>query len=171
MSVRVPNIPLLSGAMSRTAPIALIMAALVLSGCASHHERGIPNWGGNNLPPPPVGQQGPIFAPPAQNTGPIAPATFTGRTTFTQGCTGGYSVRDTRTNREISSGRAFNSGQGLIVLDHAGRQVRALSSGGANMSVLFLPDCNCTGNNQSGAVSPSQTFAATAPTGAACTAG
>lgn len=150
--------------------LALFMgSATLLSACASHHDQGIPSWGGGGVAPPVV-QQNNTYVPPEQAAAAYAPAAFTGRTTFSQGCTGGFSVRDTRTNREISSGRAFNSGNGLIVLDSAGRQVRALSSGGGNMSVLFLPDCNCRGGNQSGAVAQGQTFAAVAPSGAACSA-
>jgi hypothetical protein len=147
----------------------LVASAALLSACANHHERQIPSWGGGSNEPPPVVQQN-TYVPPEQAAAAYAPAQFTGRTTFTQGCSGGYSVRDTRTNREISSGRAYNSGNGFIVLDSAGRQVRALSSGGGNTSVLFLPDCNCRGGAQSGALAPNQTFAARAPSGAACSA-
>jgi hypothetical protein len=164
MSVIVTHTPF-----SRKALIALAGSAMLLSACASHHERTIPSWGGGSSEPPVV-QQGTTYVPPEQAAAAYAPAQFTGRTTFTQGCTGGFSVRDTRTNREISSGRAYNSGQGLIVLDSAGRQVRALSTGAGNTSVLFLPDCNCRAGAQSGTVSPNQTFAARAPSAAACSA-
>jgi hypothetical protein len=149
--------------------MALAGTTLLLGACASHHERAIPSWGGGSNEPPPVVQQGTTYVPPEQAAVAYAPAQFTGRTTFTQGCAGGYSVRDTRTNREISSGRAYNSGQGLIVLDGAGRQIRALSTGSAT-SVLFLPDCNCRAGNQSGAIAPNQTFAARAPSAASCSA-
>jgi hypothetical protein len=151
--------------------VLLIGSAALLTACANHHDRQIPSWGGGSNEPPPVVQQGNVYVPPEQAAAAYAPAQFTGRTTFTQGCSGGYSVRDTRTNREISSGRAYNSGSGLIVLDSAGRQVRALSTGGGTTSVLFLPDCNCRSGNQSGQVSANQTFAARAPSGAACSAG
>jgi hypothetical protein len=151
--------------------VLLIGSVALLTACASHHERELPSWGGGSPLPPPVVQQNNTYVPPEQVvSAPVAQ--FTGRTTFTQGCTGGYSIRDARTNREISSGRAYNSGQGLIALDRAGRQVRAISSQGSNISVLFLPDCNCRANgNQSSSVSPNQTFAATAPSAASCSAG
>jgi hypothetical protein len=151
--------------------ILLVGSAAMLSACANHHERQIPSWGGGSNEPPPVVQPNTTYVPPEQAAAAFAPAQFTGRTTFTQGCTGGYSVRDTRTNREISSGRAYNSGNGFIVLDSAGRQVRALATGGGNTSVLFLPDCNCRSGTQSGALAPNQTFAAHAPSGASCSAG
>jgi hypothetical protein len=129
---------------------------LMLAACATHREPQLPSWGGDVAPNPYVPPM------PIEPVAPPPPPPQTVRqTTFSQGCTGNFSVRDIRTNREISSGRAFNSGQGLIVLDRAGRQVRALSSLGANTSVLFLPDCGCTGSNTT------QTSMAT-PTSAQC---
>lgn len=118
----------------------VVSGSALLTSCATPNEPPIPTWGGNASVPPPrepimVSTPPPTYAP--------QPQTFTGRMTFSQGCTGNFSVRDARTNREISKGRAFNSGQGLIVLDSAGRQVRALANMGTNTSVLFLPDCNC----------------------------
>jgi hypothetical protein len=154
---------------SRKTLIALAGTTLLLGACASHKTPSLPSWGGGSTVPPVV-QQNNTYVPPEQAAAAYAPTQFTGRTTFTEGCSGGFSVRDTRTNREISSGRAYNSGRGLIVLDSAGRQVRALSTGANNTSVLFLPDCNCRGGSQSSAVSPNQVFAARAPTGAACSA-
>jgi hypothetical protein len=149
--------------------LSLVSVALLGAGCASHSDREIPSWGGGGTQAPVV-QAPTTYVPPEQAAAAFAPAQFTGRRSFTEGCTGGYSVRDGRTNREISSGRAFNSGNGFIVLDSAGRQVRALSTG-ANTSVLFLPDCNCRGgSNQSGSVSANQTFAARAPNAASCSA-
>jgi hypothetical protein len=141
--------------------------ALLTAGCASHNERSIPSWGGGS-PQPPVVQAPTTYVPPEQAALANAPAVFTGRRSFTEGCSGGYSVRDARTNREISSGRAFNSGNGFIVLDSAGRHVRALSTG-SGTSVLFLPDCNCRAGQTSN-LAPNQTFAARAPSGTACSA-
>jgi hypothetical protein len=139
--------------MKRAARLAFGVGILVLvSACASHRERTLPPWGGDV--PPQTSAPVVTVAPPSVVSAP--PSAYTSRPTFTQGCTGNFSVRDSRTNREISSGRAYNSGQGLIVIDRAGRQVRALSSMGANTSVLFLPDCTCTGAgaNQTSAVAP-----------------
>jgi hypothetical protein len=150
----------------------LLACTTMVAACSSHpHPHQIPSWGGGDVAPP-VGEAGNTYSPPVQAAQAEAPVQFSGRTTFTQGCTGGFSVRDARTNREISSGRAYNSGQGLIALDSAGRQVRAVSSLGGNTSVLFLPDCNCRqgGNAQTGAIAPNHQFAAQAPSAASCSA-
>jgi hypothetical protein len=128
-----------------------------VSSCASHRHE-IPNWGGGSVGTA-DSNPAPIYTPPQiADTPPVTSSYEASRTTFTQGCTGGYSVRDQRTNREIISGRAFNSGRGLIALDAQGRQTRAISSG-VSQSVLFLPDCNCRLNGStrtSSALSPSQ---------------
>jgi hypothetical protein len=141
---------------------------VLLAGCASHEERNVPTWGGGSTQPP-VAEAPTTYIPPEQVAVNQASTQFSGRRSFTQGCSGNFSVRDGRTNREISSGRAYNSGNGFIVLDSAGRQVRALSTG-TNTSVLFLPDCNCRPGSQSGAVAPNQAFAARAPSAATCSA-
>jgi hypothetical protein len=144
--------------------------ALLTSACASH-KKPVPQWGGplpqssNPAPSQPVG-------PVVLNNQAIASASeMTGRRTFTQGCTGTFSVRDARTNREISSGRAFNSGTGLIALDRQGRQTRAVSSS-TGQSVTFLPDCNCRlGGNQSSDLSTMTQTASVASSAAQCEAG
>lgn len=150
--------------------VACAMMSIALGGCASHKVPAVPNWGGSHTLPIAVETPPPNYRPQPDPTQPPPPPAISSRRSFTEGCTGGYSVRDARTNREISSGRAYNTGSGFIVLDSAGRQVRALSSGSAT-SVLFLPDCNCRGVAQTGAISPNQTFAAQAPSGTACRAG
>ena len=149
---------------------ALLLTGVLTAGCASH-QREVETWGGTQ---PRASAPIPTYATPpviVQAQANLAPMVFTGRTTFTQGCTGSFSVRDARTNREISNGRAFNSGSGLIALDSRGRQTRTVSST-SNLSVTFLPDCNCrAGGNQSSAMPANHQFAAQAPTSASCTAG
>ncbi len=147
-----------------------VVVALLTTGCASH-QREVPTWGGTT-PSQSSTQAGTYQNAPVvlQSRPVVAASNFEGRTTFTQGCTGSFSMRDARTNREISSGRAFNSGRGLIALDNSGRQTRAIASS-SNLSVTFLPDCNCrAGANQSGALPVNYQFAAQAPAGATCTA-
>jgi hypothetical protein len=150
--------------------VACVIMSIALGGCASHKVPTVPNWGGSNAPPIAIEAPPPNYRPQTDTNQAPPPPVISSRRSFTEGCTGGFSVRDARTNREISSGRAYNTGSGFIVLDSAGRQVRALSSGSAT-SVLFLPDCNCRSGTQTGAVSPNQTFAAQAPSGNACQAG
>jgi hypothetical protein len=122
----------------------IVCAGLLASGCNHRPQSAIPSWGGSGAggtgtvsPSSTYTAEQPTYSQP---TAVLAPQT--GRFTFTQGCTGTYSVRDLRTNRDISNGRAFNSGRGLIALDAQGRQSRAISSSPSH-SVIFLPDCNC----------------------------
>jgi hypothetical protein len=156
---------------------AIVGIGLIASACSTHpHPHPHPprttgsNWGGSA----PVMQeraQAPVYAPTPVQAAPPAYQGSDGRFTFTQGCTGSFTVSDARTGRAISGGRAVNSGRGLIALDGQGRQTRAVSSG-ISQSVTFLPDCNCrAGGNQSGEVPSTQRFAATAPSAASCTAG
>jgi hypothetical protein len=148
----------------------LIAVSLLVSGCA-RHPKAIPGWGGNTAPLPsapvmPSRPVSPIVGEPVMNTVPSA----NGRFTFTQGCAGSYSVRDTRTNRQIASGRAYNSGRGLVALNAQGRQTTLVPSTAAT-SVLFLPDCNCrAGSPQTSDLPASHQFAATPPSAAACAA-
>jgi hypothetical protein len=151
---------------------AIVALGLITSACASHHahphKTDVPTWGGSA---PVATTNAPVYNTAPEQTATVASYSANGRFTFTQGCTGAFSVRDARTNREISSGRAFNSGSGLIALDSQGRQTRAVSSS-ISQSVTFLPDCNCrAGGNQTSSVSPTQRFAATAPSAATCAAG
>jgi hypothetical protein len=148
---------------------ALVVLGLVASGCA-RHPKAIPTWSGDA--PATASVPAPVYTqPPVQNYAPPPPIRAEGRFTFTQGCTGSFSVRDARANREIASGRAFNSGRGLIALDRQGRQSRAVGST-TSQSVTFLPDCNCqAGGNQSGNLPNTHQFAARAPSGAMCNAG
>lgn len=154
----------------------ILALGLIASACSTHpHPHAprttVPNWGGAV---PPVGNypnQAPVHTPVAVQAAPQVSQSSDGRFTFTQGCTGAFTVSDARTGRQISGGRAVNSGRGLIALDAQGRQTRAVSSG-ISQSVTFLPDCNCrAGGNQTGDVPSTQRFAATAPSAASCTAG
>jgi hypothetical protein len=148
----------------------LVSVGLMATACA-RHPKAIPTWGGDL--PPSAKNPAVVMRPtaPVLETSQAPVSTpWTGRSTFTQGCTGSFSVRDARTNRQISSGRAVNSGNGLIALDARGRQTRAVSSA-PHLSVIFLPDCNCRlGGNQTGSVSSDHQFAATAPSAASCVA-
>jgi hypothetical protein len=147
----------------------LVALSLFATACASK-PKPIPTWGGTTSSAPtgtPYVYRAPVVVSQTQESSFNA----NGRRTFTQGCTGSFSVRDARTNREISNGRAFNSGSGLIALDTRGRQTRAISSS-TNQSVVFLPDCNCrAGGNQSSDLPSTHQFAATAPSAASCSAG
>lgn len=154
----------------------IVGLAFMASACAQQ-QKIVPTWGGTL--PSTANNSGTVYRPsqaPSQAPAPnqalgndtAALASSNGRTTFTQGCTGNFSVRDTRTNRPIASGRAYNSGIGLIALDARGRQMRAVPSA-PNYSTLFRPDCNCrAGGNQSGSRDTSQQFAATLPPAASC---
>lgn len=148
--------------------LAIIAFSLLANACAPH-PKAIPTWGG--VVPPTSGTSDTVHTSLASVTSMSDNAGTTtafGRTTFTQGCTGSFSIRDARTNRQISSGRAFNSGVGLIALDNRGRQTRAVSSA-PNLSVTFLPDCNCRlGGNQLSGLPTTQQFSASAPSARHC---
>jgi hypothetical protein len=149
----------------------LVAMTLMASGCATH-PKAVPNWGGST---PPVASNNAPYQPPAPVQRNVVETMITepanGRFTFTQGCTGNYSVRDTRTNRETARGRATNTGNGLAALDSRGRQ-GAIINATASQSVIFLPDCNCgRDRNQTGALPTEQNFAAAPIAAAVCTAG
>lgn len=117
--------------------------ALLVSGCSHRPHSQVPNWGGSGGADASSNSQSGGYSAPQQYVG--APVARSSVATFTQGCMGGYSVRDLRTNALLSSGRAFNSGRGLIALDGQGRQTQALPTS-SSQSILFLPDCNCRTN-------------------------
>jgi hypothetical protein len=145
-----------------------LVALGLLAGACADRSKTIPTWGGST---PPV-STGPstVYTPSPVQYRPEPAVSSNGRFTFTQGCTGNFSVRDARTNREISNGRAYNSGSGLIALDAQGRRTRAISSA-TNQSVIFLPDCSCrAGGNQSSDLPATHQFAARAPSAASCSA-
>jgi hypothetical protein len=144
----------------------LIALSLSASACASRAPE-VRDWGG----PISTANVTPSLDVAPTQVGGAALFGPGGQTTFTQGCTGSFSVRDTRSNRDISTGRAVNTGQGLVVLDSQGRRTRTLSST-MSQSITFLPDCNCrAGGNQSSEAGSTQQLAATAPSPATCHAG
>jgi hypothetical protein len=156
---------------------ALACFGLLLTGCTHHqHAPKVPDWSGD------IGR-GSVGSAPVQNqTTYSAPASgywttqpgvaSTGSATFTQGCAGNYVVRDTRTNRDLASGRAFNTGRGLMALDAGNRQVRPVTSVG-DQSVIFLPDCNCRrdGAGRSSAIESPQQSASVGARAPTCQAG
>lgn len=137
--------------MSRTtgALAAILLTALLATAChhrPQHHP--VPGW---NQPPPAQTPAPPPQAayPPVVDTRPVviaAPADHQPAAppvrTFTAGCSGGYSVVDA-SGRVVRTGRAYNSGEGLVSLDAQGRQGAPVAQPGANQSLLFLPDCAC----------------------------
>lgn len=137
--------------MSRTtgAVAAILLTALVATGC-HHRPHHVPGW--NQPPPPPAQPPAPPpqhAHPPVVDTRPVViaapaddrPAAAPVRT-FTAGCSGGYSVVDA-SGRVVRTGRAYNTGEGLVSLDTQGRQGAPVAQPGANQSLLFLPDCAC----------------------------
>ncbi len=153
-----------------------VLATVVLASACATKAPTIPSWGGtvppvfNATPSPTVYQPAPVQHV-ATHQGSDASMGSNGRATFTQGCTGSYSQRDARTGRTIAQGRAYNSGNGLLGLDARGRRGGTLASN-ANISLLFLPDCNCRADgNQTGALPATYQFAITPPSAATCSAG
>ncbi len=139
--------------MSRTtgALAAILLTALVATGC-HHRPHQVPGW--NQAPPPPAQPPAPPQPPaypPVVDTRPVViaapaddhPAAPPVRT-FTAGCSGGYSVVDA-SGRVVRTGRAYNTGEGLVTLDASGRQGAPVSQPGPDQSLLFLPDCACGG--------------------------
>lgn len=137
--------------MSRTtgALAALLLTALVATGCHHRpHHHPVPSW--DQAQPPaaqPPAPPPPEATPAVVDTRPVviaAPADLPPPTvrTFTAGCSGGYSVVDA-SGRVVRTGRAYNSGDGLVTLDARGRQGAPVAQPGANQSLLFLPDCAC----------------------------
>lgn len=129
---------------------AILLTSLVATGC-HHRPHHPPGW--NQVPPPPSQPLPP--APPQAEAYPTvvdprpvviaAPAELPAEPavrTFTAGCSGGYSLVDAH-GRVVRSGRAYNTGAGLVMLDAQGRQGAPVPQPGANQTLLFLPDCAC----------------------------
>lgn len=137
--------------MSRTTGTlaAILLTALLATGC-HHRPQSVPGW--DQPPPPPAQLPAPpppaayptvvdtrpvVIAAPAEEQPALAPVR-----TFTAGCSGGYSVVDAN-GRVVRTGRAYNTGEGLVTLDAQGRQGALVPQPGPNQSLLFLPDCAC----------------------------
>lgn len=99
-----------------------------------------------------------------------APAPVATPRTWTAGCTGSFTLTDTRTGRMIDQGRATNTGNGFTRLDARGRVSGALASATASQTLLFLPDCGCNPRQTSGLSSGTQVAQAT-PASQVCSAG
>jgi hypothetical protein len=125
-----------------------LLAASTLASCAQRPLPTPPNW--DNRTPSQPSTRAPeaiITAPPTHDTEEpvMAPVTnWAGQRTLTQGCTGSYTLSEAGTGKVISSGRAYNTGDGFAVLDKNARRTSRIVNASLNQSLIFLPDCGCT---------------------------
>lgn len=162
----------------------MMVAGVLLAGCQSRPAAA--PWPDRPVPPPaaraapPVIDPGPAARPAATIAVPAGPGTadpsppLPGVRSYTTGCNGHFTVVDAR-GRTVRSGRAHNTGSGLVLLDARGGRGAAVPQAATGQTLLFLPDCGCQARADRGpagpvAVADATTVTTTTATPARCSA-